>query len=86
MNTKIFVGGLSFSTTENSLEKELRKHGNVLSIRIVTCAESGKSKGYGFVSFELPEEADKAIEALNNQIFEDRRIGVKAAKERNIRR
>ena len=83
MNNKIFVGGLNYNTTEASLRAALEVFGKVLSIRIVTDFETGKSKGFGFVTFEKPEAAEKAIENLNNQIFDGRRIGVKPAIDKN---
>ena len=83
MNNKIFVGGLNYNTTEVSLRAALEVFGKVLSIRIVTDFETGKSKGFGFVTFEKPEAAQKAIENLNNQIFDGRRIGVKPAIDKN---
>lgn len=83
MNNKIFVGGLNYNTTEVSLRAALEVFGKVLSIRIVTDFETGKSKGFGFVTFEKPEAAEKAIENLNNQIFDGRRIGVKPAIDKN---
>ena len=83
MNNKIFVGGLNYNTTEVSLRAALEVFGKVLSIRIVTDFETGRSKGFGFVTFEKPEAAEKAIENLNNQIFDGRRIGVKPAIDKN---
>ena len=77
MKNKVFVGGLNYQTTEKSLFDELSKYGKVISIRIVTDKDSGRSKGFGFATFETDEEASKAIEGLNNQMFEGRRIGVK---------
>jgi len=77
VKNKIFIGGLNYQTTEQSLLAELQKYGKVISIRIVTDRESGKSKGFGFATFETDDQATKAIEGLNNQIFESRRVGVK---------
>ena len=77
MKNKVFIGGLNYQTTEIALFDELSKYGKVISIRIVTDRETGKSKGFGFAAFETEESATKAIEGLNNQMFEGRRIGVK---------
>jgi RNA recognition motif-containing protein len=79
---KIFLGGLNYNTTEDSLLKELEKHGKVLSIRIVTDFETGRSKGFGFATYSTGEEAQKAIDSLNNELFEGKRIGVKQAIEK----
>lgn len=83
MNRKIFIGGISYDTTEQSLLEELKKYGQVVSIRIVTHRDTGKSKGFAFASFKDPESAVKAIEALDNTIFEGRRIGVKESLEKS---
>lgn len=77
MKNKVFIGGLSYQTTEESLIQELQKYGEVSSIRIVTDKETGRSKGFGFATFKTEEQASKVIECLNNQMFEGRRIGVK---------
>ena len=79
---KIFLGGLNYSTSEAFLLSELSKFGKVLSIRIIVNYQTGKSKGYGFVTFENQEDAQKAIDELNNTYFDGRRIGVKEAIER----
>lgn len=75
--TKIFIGGLNYQTTENTLLAHLSQFGHVASIRIITDKVSGKSKGFGFATFSNEEDAKKAIKELNGQIFEGRRIGVK---------
>lgn len=76
MNNRIFIGGLSFNTTEESLLKKLQEFGNVTSLRIIKDHETGKSRGFAFAAFETEEEAKKSIQEMDNQIFEDRRIGV----------
>jgi RNA recognition motif-containing protein len=82
VNSKIFIGGLNYSTTEKLLLDALEKFGKVVSIRIVTDKDSGTSKGFGFATYESHESATKAIEELNNSIFDGRRIGVKESFER----
>lgn len=84
MKNKVFIGGLNFNTTEKMLYEELSKFGKVVSLRIVTHTETGKSKGFGFATFSTEEETKKAIEGLNNQVFDGRRIGVKEAIDRTI--
>ena len=76
---KVFIGGLSYDTTEQVLLEGLRKYGDVISIRIVTDRETGVSKGFGFATFKTDDEARKAIEGMSNTIFDGRRIGVKEA-------
>lgn len=76
-NTKIFIGGLNYATTENTLRDELSKYGELMSLRIVTDYETGRSKGFGFAIYKNKESAEKAIQSLNNTVFDGRRIGVK---------
>lgn len=83
MSNKIFVGGLSYETSEKTLLEELEKHGKVISIRIVTDRDTGRSKGFGFATFESSESAKLAMETLDNSMFDGRRIGVKESIERN---
>lgn len=83
MGTKIFIGGLNYLTDEKRLMSELEKFGRVLSVRIIIDKESGKSKGYGFATFETQQEAQLAIDSLNNQLLDGRRVGVKEAIEKN---
>jgi len=77
VENKIFIGGLNYQTSERALFHELQKHGKVISIRIVTEKETGRSRGFGFATFATPEEAEGAIKNMNNTIFDGRRIGVK---------
>ena len=74
---KIFVGGLSYETSEDALKEVLQAYGPLTSIRIVTDYSSGKSKGFGFASFENETDAADAIESLDNTTLDGRRIGVK---------
>lgn len=79
---KIFIGGLNYRTTEDLLLAELQKYGSVTSIRIVTHRDTGVSRGFGFATFKDEEAAKKAIEGMNNTVFDGRRIGVKEAIDR----
>ena len=77
VSNKIFIGGLSYSTTEDVLKDELQKYGKVLSLRIILDHETAKSKGFGFATMETKEQAVAVIENLGDTIFDGRRIGVK---------
>lgn len=85
MGKKVFIGGLNYSTSEAALLNHLSQYGHVTSIRIITDKDSGKSKGFGFATFDHDADAEKAISGLNGQEFEGRRIGVKAYIERKPR-
>jgi len=77
---KLFVGGLSFQTTEQSLADAFAKAGSVLSAAIITDRITHRSKGFGFVEMENDADADKAISMYNNQELDGRRIVVNEAR------
>lgn len=85
MATKLFVGKLSFNTTDDSLRALFAEYGNVISARVATDRDSGRSKGFGFIEMENEEDAKKAIIALNGITFEDREIVVNAARPKEDR-
>ena len=64
MSTKLFVGNLSFNTTENDLQDAFAAHGTVVETNLMMDRMSGRPRGFGFVTMSTPEEAQKAIEAL----------------------
>ena len=74
------MGGLPYSTTQDSLQQGFSAAGNVESAIVITDKMSGRSKGFGFVEFATEEEAQKAIEMFNGQEFEGRRITVSEAR------
>ena len=73
---KIYVGNLSFSTTEEMLRSLFEKYGPVESVNIVTDRDTGQPRGFGFVEMSNDVEAVKAISALNGTDFEGRRLNV----------
>jgi nucleolin len=79
MSNKLFVGGISYSTSEDSLRDAFSKFGNVTEVRIVTDRESGRSKGFGFVTFETDEEANNAASELDGAEIDGRNIKVESA-------
>ncbi len=79
MPKKLYVGNLSFSATEDSVKTLFSQYGEVVSVKIITDAMSGRSRGFGFVEME---NADDAIAALNNQQFEGRTLTVNIAREK----
>lgn len=85
MNKKLFVGGLSYNTTNDSLRELFEEHGNVLSADVIRDRESGRSKGFGFVEFETPGEAEQAMSALNGATLDGRSITVAEAKPQRER-
>jgi RNA recognition motif-containing protein len=85
MGTKIYVGGLPYSTTEAQLNDLFATHGTVQSARIITDKFTGQSRGFGFVEMGSAEEAKKAITALNGTQFEGRTLTVNEAKPQEPR-
>ena len=76
----IFVGNLSFSSTEESLRSLFERYGVVNSARIMTDRETGRSRGFAFVEMENEGEADQAITALNGSSLDGRAINVNEAR------
>jgi cold-inducible RNA-binding protein len=77
---KLFVGGLSFQTTEQVLADGFAKAGNVVSAVIIQDRMTQRSKGFGFVEMETEEEAQAAIAMWNGQELDGRRIAVNEAR------
>ena len=80
MNKKLYVGNLSYETTEDELQKLFIEVGPVVSATIITDRSSGRSKGFGFVEMETEQAAQEAIERLNNHEINQRAITVSEAR------
>ena len=85
MSNKLFVGNLSFNTTENSLQDAFAAHGTVTEANLMMDRMSGRPRGFGFVTMSTPEEAQKAIEALNGAQLDGRALTVNIARPREDR-
>ncbi|MCW8811566.1 MAG: RNA-binding protein [Ignavibacteriaceae bacterium] len=83
MSTKLFVGSLPWSISDEELKATFEKHGTVVSAKIVTDRNTSRSRGFGFVEMESASDAKNAIEALNNSELNGRNIVVNEAKSRN---
>ncbi len=79
MASKLFVGGLSYPTTSESLREYFAQCGTVVSATVVTDRFSGQSRGFGFVEMSTDEEAKAAIANLNGRLFEGRQLKVDRA-------
>jgi RNA recognition motif-containing protein len=79
MATKLYVGGLSYSTTSESLREYFTQCGSVESATVIMDKFTNKSRGFGFVEMATNEEAQAAISKLNNQPFEGRPLTVNIA-------
>ena len=80
MSTKLYVGNLPWTFSNNQLLDTFKPHGNVVSAKVVTDKESGKSRGFGFVEMENDKDANSAINALNGLELGGRKLVVSAAK------
>lgn len=85
MNTKMYVGNLSFDATQEDLEGLFSAHGTVTDVFILKDRESGRPRGFAFVSMETPEEMNAAIEALNGEEFMGRNLTINEARPREER-
>lgn len=81
----IFVGNLSFNTTEDVVRSHFEAYGTVDRVSIITDRETGRSRGFAFVEMPNDEEADRAINALNGQELGDRRLNINEARPREER-
>ena len=85
MSTRLFVGNLSYQTTEDDLRQLFAGVAAVSSVTLVTERDSGRSKGFAFVEMATPEDAQKAISELNGHSLHDRTIRVDLARPREDR-
>jgi RNA recognition motif-containing protein len=85
MNTKLFVGNLSFNTTENDLQDAFAAHGTVTEANLMMDRATGRPRGFGFVTMSSPEEAQKAIDALNGATVDGRSLTVNEARPKEER-
>lgn len=79
-SVEIYVGNLSYETTEEYLRKEFEKFGAVASVRIITNRFNNKSKGFGFIEMPNRAEAEKAIAALNDSEMQGRKLHINEAR------
>jgi RNA recognition motif-containing protein len=84
-NAKLYVGNLSYNSTEDSLAELFSQFGEVVSIRIVTDRETGRSKGFGFVEMASAEAAQQSIAQLNGKQVDGRALTVNEARPQEPR-
>jgi len=80
MNAKIYVGNLSFGTTENDLKELFGQHGTVSEVNLIMDKMTGRSRGFAFVSMEKPEQAQAAITSLSGKDLDGRALTVNEAR------
>jgi cold-inducible RNA-binding protein len=85
VSTKLYVGNLSYNTTENDLHDAFAAHGTVVEANLMVDRMSGRPRGFGFVTMSTEEEAQKAIEALNGSSLDGRNLTVNIARPKEER-
>jgi RNA recognition motif-containing protein len=85
MENKLYVGNLSYSTTEEDLRTLFAQAGTVKSVALITDRETGRSKGFGFVEMETQADAQAAINQFHGKGFQDRTLTVNIARPREER-
>jgi len=81
----IFVGNLSYSTTDDSLRTLFEQHGEVASAKVISSRDTGRSRGFGFVEMNDPDQAKEAIEKINLAEIAGRRVTVNEARPKSDR-
>ena len=82
MNNRLFVGNLSFNTSEEALSAAFAEFGEVVDCKLMTERETGRSRGFGFVELATPEAARAAIEQMNGALLDGRPLRVNEAEKR----
>ena len=85
MSNKLFVGNLSFNTTENDLQEAFAAHGQVVEANLMMDRMTGRSRGFAFITYSTPEEAQKAIAAMNGAQLDGRALTVNIARPKEER-
>ncbi|KAB2020556.1 hypothetical protein ES319_D07G076500v1 [Gossypium barbadense] len=81
-SSKLFVGGISYQTDDQGLREAFSKYGEVIEARIIVDRETGRSRGFGFVTYTSSEDASSALQALDGQTLHGRQVRVNYATER----
>lgn len=82
MSNKLFVGGLSWDTDDNSLRAAFEPFGDVREAKVINDRDTGRSRGFGFVTFANSGDAQKAIEGMNGAMLDGRSLRVDAAQDK----
>ncbi|MFN9813080.1 MAG: RNA recognition motif domain-containing protein, partial [Deltaproteobacteria bacterium] len=82
MAKKLFVGGLSWGTTDDGLRAAFERFGEVADAKVITDRETGRSRGFGFVTFGNDAHADAAVQQMDGATLDSRTINVNEARER----
>jgi RNA recognition motif-containing protein len=79
----IYVGNLSYETTDVKIEELFKEYGTIASVSVITDKYTGRSKGFGFVEMEVQAEAEEAVKQLNGSVVDGRNLKVNQARPKN---
>lgn len=82
MSKKLFVGGLAWATDDQGLREAFEAFGQVIDAKVISDRETGRSRGFGFVTFSEASDANDAIEQMDGADLDGRRVNVSEARER----
>ena len=85
MNTRLYVGNLSFNTTADGVRTAFQQFGTVSDVHLVTDRETGRSRGFAFVTMGTPDEAAKAMQSMDGTTLDGRPLRVNEAEQRQQR-
>lgn len=83
MSNKLFVGSLSWNTDDHGLQAAFERFGEITDAKVITDRDSGRSRGFGFVTFADPRDAQKAVAEMNGAELDGRTLNVDIAQERS---
>lgn len=86
MSKRIYVGNMSYTTTQETLQNVFSQYGELVSVTIIVDRDTQQSKGFGFIEFSNDEDADSAIAAMSGKELDGRKIRVSVAEEKMERR
>jgi RNA recognition motif-containing protein len=82
MSKKLFVGGLSWDTTDQSLAAAFETFGPISEAKVITDRDTGRSRGFGFVTFDAPADADRAMQEMDGAQIDGRAVRVNEAQDK----
>ena len=85
MSTRLYIGNLSFNTSADTIREEFQAYGEVTDVHVVMDRETGRPRGFAFVTMGSPQEAQKAIQEMNGKMLDGRPLRVNEAEERQPR-
>ncbi len=85
MSNKLFVGGLSWGTSDEGLHDAFAEYGEVTDAKVITDRETGRSRGFGFVTFANGDDAQTALNSMNGAELDGRTLNVDVAQDRGRR-